>query len=483
MANDIQQLSDLISSSVTALLQACNENNTPFPGPNEPFTPESEAYRSSKAVVDATNVIAAAAMQLAQRVLPPYMSIMTISAGHLKCAALSSAIELNVTEVLREAGPEVRNMTRVSEERFNKELIQGLHIDEIAKKCNVDGDKLSGLLRILTLDQCYREVAPDVFANTRVSSALDTGKSVAQLFERPDEKHDGTDGYVALIEHLIGDGAKFSCHLLDNLRDPKTAFSHEVTQTPFNRAIGKDIPLWDWYNLPEETYRRQRFAIAMRGIALMQARDVLADAIDWKTLPEGALVVDVGGGIGTSAVSVAKHFKHIKFIVQDLPSVCKEGEALWNEQDPDIIKSGQLQFMPHDFFTTQPVKDASVFLLTQIIHDWSDANCDRILKALRAAATPDTKLVILGNIVAHGCRDTSDKFEYNKAPLPLQPNFGAANIFGYVLDLTMMVFLNSQERTLMKLDELLRRSGWKIVDVKRHDPPSNFNEPVVAVPF
>ncbi|KAG6811495.1 hypothetical protein H0H92_007143 [Tricholoma furcatifolium] len=371
MANDIQQLSDLISSSVTALLQACNENNTPFPGPNEPFTPESEAFRSSKVVVDATNVIAAAAMQLAQRVLPPYM---------------------------------------------------------------------------------------------------------------PEEKHDGTSGYVALLEHLVGDGAKFSCHLLENLRDPKTGYSNEVMHAPFNRAIGMDITLWDWYNLLEETYRRHRFAIAMRGIARMQKPDILADSIDWKTLPEGALVVDVGGGIGTSAVSIAKYFKHIKFIVQDLPSVCTEGVAYWNEQDPDIINSGRLQFMPHDFFETQPVKDASVFLLTQILHDWSDANCDRILKALRAAAMSDTKLILLDNLVAHVCRDSSVTFEYNEAPLPLLPNFGAANVFPYVLDLLMMVYLNSQERTLRKLDDLLRRNGWKIVDVRRQDPPSNFYEPIVAVP-
>ena len=40
-------------------------------------------------------------------------------------------------------------------------------------------------------------------------------------------------------------------------------------------------------------------------------------AFNWSKLPEGALVVDVGGGIGTASIQVAKQFPSLKFIVQD----------------------------------------------------------------------------------------------------------------------------------------------------------------------
>ncbi|KAG6915443.1 hypothetical protein DXG01_011473 [Tephrocybe rancida] len=421
MSNEIQQLSDLISSSVSTLLKECQKNNTPFPDSNQPFTPQSEAFRTSQVAVDATNIIAAAALQLAQRVLPPHMSLLNIVSGHFKNAALRTALELNVTEILREAGP------------------QGLHVDELAKICDVDSNKLSRLLRILALDHCYKEVTPDVYANTRISSVMDSGKSVADLLKNPEDKHEGTPGLVALLEHLIGDGAKFSSQLLENIKDPKTGRSDEPIHAPFNRVFNVDLPLWLWYEVEEQSYRRRRFAVAMHGIAQMQPPDILDEVLDWKVLSEGSIVVDVGGGIGTSSVAIARKNEHLKFVVQDLPGICAEGTDYWSKQYPEIIDTGRLAFMPHDFFTPQPVANASVFILKQILHNWADPYSAKILRALRAAAMPETKLVLIDNIVAYACHDptigSTLGFKYKEAPAPLLPNYGAANIMPYILDL------------------------------------------------
>ena len=40
------------------------------------------------------------------------------------------------------------------------------------------------VLRILATNHIFKEVSPDVFANNRLSSALDTGKSVEELLTR-----------------------------------------------------------------------------------------------------------------------------------------------------------------------------------------------------------------------------------------------------------------------------------------------------------
>ena len=38
---------------------------------------------------------------------------------------------------------------------------------------------------------------------------------------------------------------------------------------------------------------------------------------DWEGLPEGSVVVDVGGGVGSQTLTLAQRHKHLKFVVQD----------------------------------------------------------------------------------------------------------------------------------------------------------------------
>jgi hypothetical protein len=57
----------------------------------------------------------------------------------------------------------------------------------------------------------------------------------------------------------------------------------------------------------------------------------------------------------------------------------------------------------HDFFTLQPVTDATVFLLRVILHDWPDAFAHRILLHLREAAAPHTKLVLADFVLPLAC--------------------------------------------------------------------------------
>ena len=82
------------------------------------------------------------------------------------------------------------------------------------------------LLRLLATNHIFTEASPDVFANNRLSSALDTGKSVEELLARsvlsllihenelsivsPDSKHIGTSGIPSLIEHTYERLARLS---------------------------------------------------------------------------------------------------------------------------------------------------------------------------------------------------------------------------------------------------------------------------------
>ena len=44
----------------------------------------------------------------------------------------------------------------------------------------------------------------------------------------------------------------------------------------------------------------------------------------WEHLPEGSLVVDVGGGIGVQSLTLANHNPHLRFVIQDLESVTRD---------------------------------------------------------------------------------------------------------------------------------------------------------------
>lgn len=95
--------------------------------------------------------------------------------------------------------------------------------------------------------------------------------------------------------------------------------------------------------------------------------------------------------------------------------------------------------LAHDFFAPQPIKNAGVFLLRNIMHDWSDAYCIQILRHLRAAAAPFTQLVIVDNIMSYACVEEDLKTipgaERPLPPAPLLPNGGHAATIPYFQDI------------------------------------------------
>ena len=60
------------------------------------------------------------------------------------------------------------------------------------------------------------------------------------------------------------------------MTDPKTAFSDKATHSPFHRAFGHDLPTYEWYELPEQDYRRRRFGAAMTGLAALEGESILS---------------------------------------------------------------------------------------------------------------------------------------------------------------------------------------------------------------
>jgi len=362
---------------------------------------------------------------------------------------------------------------------------QGMHADEIAAKNNMDPRKLARLLRMLTIYHFFQEVSPNVFKHNRLSSLFHSGKTVEEIHKQPTEKYSNCSGMAPLLGHATDECFKGGAYLADNLTDPATASSNEPDQAPHQRAFRTDMFLFPWLELPENEKRLKRFNRSMHGASLM-AGDVSA-GFDWTVLPKNSLVVDVGGGVGSTTLNLLNAHKHLRYIVQDRAPAIKDAQKFWEAQQPEALSSGQVDLQVHDFFEENPVRGAAVFILRMILHDWPDHYATRILRALRAAATSTTQLLILDPIVRYACPaslQTSDiaGVAFDDAPSPLLPNLGiAGNVIPYHADLQMMIVLNSQERTVADFVQLFASGGWKLRRV--YMPPAPEFPKLVAVPI
>ncbi len=81
MLSTLVALSNLIASSITELEKTCAESKLPFPNLDEPFTPQSEAFKENPVAAEAANIIAAAANQLLNTVLRPPVALGSIVSG------------------------------------------------------------------------------------------------------------------------------------------------------------------------------------------------------------------------------------------------------------------------------------------------------------------------------------------------------------------------------------------------------------------
>jgi hypothetical protein len=114
----------------------------------------------------------------------------------------------------------------------------------------------------------------------------------------------------------------------------------------------------------------------------------LVENFDFGSIGRGT-IVDVGGSHGQVSIAIAQKFPDVSCIVQDLPGTISGLE----EHIPKELKD-RIQGMAHDFLTPQPVKDADIYLLRWILHDWSDKYCIRILQSLIPGLKRGSKVLV-----------------------------------------------------------------------------------------
>ncbi|THH26378.1 hypothetical protein EUX98_g7811 [Antrodiella citrinella] len=334
---------------------------------------------------------------------------------------------------------------------------QDLHVEEIARLAFISANRLSRILRLLASEHIFAEVEPDVFANNRISSVIDTEKTLEEIPANPEGKYVGTSGIATVVDHIVHHGQKSSAYLTETLLGPKTAFSEQPTDAPLNRAFRTDLTVWEWLELPENKHDLRFFSMAMRGNSKILPADAILNGHDFSALTAGSVVVDVAGGVGSQTVLLARAHPNLRYIVQDRAAM-----------------SGEMQ------------QNVSVFFMRMILHDWPDDKCIVILKNLRGAAQPTTKLLILEFLLSFAVPTTASGIQDDdtpKPPAPLLLNAGHAGLLPHLYDMTMMVGMNgARERTLEQFGALFDASGWKIERVYRAPYFVNAHSQIVLVP-
>ncbi|KAJ7829471.1 hypothetical protein B0H14DRAFT_2366585 [Mycena olivaceomarginata] len=163
--SDLRVLGELILESIKTIESRFNHEDIDFPALANPFNGEckEESILLEPEISTAGSYIVAAASQLIAMVRSPVQTMVENGLVFHLPSCIRAAVESNMVEIIREAGS------------------QGIHANDIAKKNNTDPTKAGMILRLLANHHIFTEINPDVFCLNRLSSVLDSGKTVVEL--------------------------------------------------------------------------------------------------------------------------------------------------------------------------------------------------------------------------------------------------------------------------------------------------------------
>jgi hypothetical protein len=137
---------------------------------------------------------------------------------------------------------------------------------------------------------------------------------------------------------------------------------------------------------------------------------------------------DIGGGSGHLLRAILDASPNAEGVLFDLPHVIEEAAG---------VASERLTPQAGDFFQ-DVLPSCDAYLLMEIIHDWGDEESLAILQAVRRAAPPHAKLLLIETIV----------------PGDPGPDWSK------MLDIHMLALLGGRQRTRQEYEALLIRSGF-----------------------
>jgi hypothetical protein len=282
--------------------------------------------------------------------------------------------------------------------------------DEIAAATKTHADSLLRLLRMLAGFGVFRRQEDGRFANSALSETLRTSHPMSMRYfcilsgEEYDRAWDG---------------------LLHAVRTGESGFAHIFR--------GSIYDYMDRNPAAAEVYDR-----AMEDLS-RAAGALLAREVDFSAVRR---IVDVGGGSGIMVRQVMKAHPHVAGVVLDRDEVCRRAEGA----SVGAEFGGRLTFQPGDFFADVP-RGADLYLLKNVLHNWNEESCLRILGAVQAAMKGSkARLLVIEPLVEPD--DTSPRLLVN------------------ALFQIVMCEQGTRERTKGEMRAMLAAAGFAVVSTK-----------------
>jgi hypothetical protein len=189
--------------------------------------------------------------------------------------------------------------------------------------------------------------------------------------------------------------------------------------------MGEEVaPGGFWHYFEQHPDANEKFNRSMAAKARAVVPLVVA-AYDFTKFPR---IADVGGGQGHLLSAILDSSSLSRGILFDQPHVVDQATGAANQR---------FELRGGNFFEDE-LPEADAYVLMEVIHDWDDPHAEKILHAVRRAAPPDAKLVLV------------------EAMMPEQP----IPCWTTTLDVVMLNLLGGRQRSMSEYETLLNRCGF-----------------------
>lgn len=197
----------------------------------------------------------------------------------------------------------------------------------------------------------------------------------------------------------------------------------------YERVNGVD----SWAHLSAHPDQEVEFNRSMARRADGQVAAIVA-GID---LTDTETVVDVGGGRGAMLSGLLRAQPRLTGVLADRPDVADEADAAFAAEG----LSSRAHGAGCDFFESVP-GGADVYFLANVLHDWDDDDCRRILRTVRSAMDDHARLVVVERLLDVPGRSATESRDLA------------------FVDLHMLVMFGARERTEAEYAALLADAGF-----------------------
>ncbi|KAG9696217.1 O-methyltransferase, partial [Aureobasidium melanogenum] len=290
-------------------------------------------------------------------------------------------------------------------------------VNELASSTGVQPKLMARLLRYMASVRLVEEVDTKTFA----------ANSITKTFAIP--------GFAGGVYHMcdyVGPGLKALPDFLKRTgyKDPESAMD-----TALMGGWGSDLPLFAHFQTQPKLFEAFNAYMTVQHMDMPIWLDAYPYQEAAKNTPSGKpLFVDVGGGFGHQSIALREKVPDApgRIIVQDISATLQHA-----------ISHPGVEIMEQDFFQPQQIREAAIYYMRHIIHDYPDEKAIKVLRNTKDALGPHSVILI------------DDMFLENK-----DVHWQAAQV-----DWTMMICCASREGTREEWADLISRAGLKISHV------------------